>query len=69
MADVDTLRSLRKEGRLSEAYALGQRLVREAPTDKWTAQIFGWVLYDRLKAAAAMAERDARGRTRKRHES
>lgn len=58
MSDVETLRDLRKEGRVAEAYALGRRLVREAPSDKWTAQSFGWVLYDQLKAAAARAEQN-----------
>ncbi|GAB6061174.1 DUF7017 domain-containing protein [Desulfonatronum parangueonense] len=44
--------SLRKGGRIDEAYKRGQDLLREHPNDKYLKNIFGWVLYDKIKLIA-----------------
>lgn len=43
--------SLRKAGNIEEAYALAVEAYAEAPADEWVIKAYGWVLYDKLKAA------------------
>ena len=43
---------LRKQGKLAEAYALGQELVNQDPENFRTASALGWVLYEKAKQFA-----------------
>ena len=47
--------SLRKAGRVDEAYKRGHELLREHPDDFYLKNIFGWVLYDKIKLSADRA--------------
>lgn len=41
--------SLRKSGRVDDAYRRGHELLRDHPDDYYLRNIFGWVLYDKVK--------------------
>jgi len=58
MSDVQNIFKLRKEGRLDEALALAEALYARIPADPWVIRAYGWVLYDRLKAALASESED-----------
>lgn len=51
MQDTRPIFSLRKEGRLEEAYNLSIETYKEAPHEEWVKRAYGWVLYDLLKRA------------------
>lgn len=48
--------SLRKTGRVNDAYRRGRELLREHPDDLYLKNIFGWVLYDKIKLIAERAK-------------
>ena len=47
--------ALRKAGRLDEAYQKGRELLKEHPDDRYLANSFGWVLYDKVKELVEQA--------------
>jgi hypothetical protein len=52
--------SLRKAGRLDDAYKRGRELLPEHPDDFYLKNIFGWVLYDKIKLIADRAKANHR---------
>lgn len=58
MSDVQKVFRLRKEGKEDEALALVESLYSREPSDPWTIRAYGWVLYDRLKAALTSESED-----------
>ena len=51
MSDVKVIFRLRKEGQIDEALQLATQLFGQFPDDPWVIRAYGWVLYDKLKAA------------------
>ncbi len=53
MSQTQEIFKLRKEGRLDEALTLAESAFARFYTDPWVIRAYGWVLYDKLKAALA----------------
>lgn len=58
MSDIQKVFRLRKAGKDDEALALAETLYALDPSDPWNIRAFGWVMYDRLKAAIASESED-----------
>ena len=44
--------TLRKEGKIDDAYHLAEEALKDTPDDLWTKRAMGWVLYEYLDQSA-----------------